>query len=127
MTAVGGSIESVSLRGREFPVAGDAESQRKTGGFENEVMQNGNGTARIIKTRTSWMLDGVAIEIDDSRGDHEYIQELSDDNDFFPTTITYASGITYAGQGQLTGDVQTSSQSATMPITLMGTGELTPQ
>jgi hypothetical protein len=33
MTAVGGSIESVSLQGRTFAVAADAESQRKLGGW----------------------------------------------------------------------------------------------
>ena len=33
MAAVGGSIESVELEGRGFPVASDAEAQRKLGGF----------------------------------------------------------------------------------------------
>jgi len=49
MAATGGSIESITMDGREFAVAADAESQRKLGGFENEVQANGNGTARIIK------------------------------------------------------------------------------
>ncbi len=45
MAAVGGSIESVTLDGRTFAVAADAEAQRKLGGFENEVQANGDGTA----------------------------------------------------------------------------------
>lgn len=127
MTAIGGSIESISLAGRLFAVAADAESQRKLGGFENEVQSNGDGGARIIKTRMPLKLDGVAIEIDDARGDQEYIKGLADGNDFFPIVITYASGESYQGRAMLTGETQASSQSATMPITLEGPGELTRQ
>ena len=77
MPAVGGSIESVNLSGREFAVAADAEAQRKLGGFENEVQANGDGTARLIKTRVPLSLDGLTIEIDDDRGDQEFLQDFS--------------------------------------------------
>lgn len=127
MAAVGGSIESLSLRGREFPVAADAEAQRKRGGFENEVESNGNATARLIKTRVPLMIDGITIEIDDSRGDQEYVQDLADESDFFPIDITFASGITWQATAQLTGELQSSSQKATMPVTLKGPGILTQQ
>ncbi len=127
MAAVGGSIESISLAGREFPVTADADAGRKIGGFENETQSNGNGTTRLIKTRVSWSLDGVVVEIDDSRGDHEFLQELIDRPDDFPTAITYASGITYNGTGQIVGENPASSQSASAPVSLMGPGVLTPQ
>lgn len=127
MAAVGGSIETVTLAGREFPVAHDAEVQRKLGGFENEVQPNGDGSARLIKNRTAWMLSGIAVEIDDSRGDHEYLKSLADSNDYFAIAITYSSGVTYQGRGQITGEFQASSQNATAPIDLMGPGILTPQ
>jgi hypothetical protein len=127
MSAVGGSVESVTLDGREFGVAADAEVQRKIGGFENEIMANGNGTARIIKTSVPLSLDGLVVEVDDSRNDHEYLQELSNRNDFFPIAITYASGITYQGRAQISGELQASSQAATASVNLMGPGELTPQ
>ena len=127
MPAVGGSIESLTLDGREFAVAADTEAQRKLGGFENEVQANGNGTGRIIKTRVPLSLDGVVVEIDDSRGDHEFLQDLTDSNDFVSLSITYASGITYQGTAQVVGETQASSQSATAPISLMGPGTLTNQ
>jgi hypothetical protein len=127
MAAIGGSIESISLGGREFPVAGDAEVQRKLGGFENEQMVNGNGTTRLIKNRVAWALSGVAIEMDDSRSDHEYVQGLADSNENFAIVITYASGIVYQGDGQFTGELQSSSQNATMPVTLNGPGVLSQQ
>lgn len=127
MSAVGGSIESVTLDGREFAVAGDAEAQRKLGGWENEVQMNGNSTARLIKTRTALSIDGLTLDTDDDRGDQEFMQGLADRNDFFPIAITFASGSTYQGSAQIVGDLQASSQSAMTAINLMGPGNLTKQ
>ena len=127
MPAIGGSIESVSLDGRNFAVAADAEAQRKLGGFENEVQANGDGNARLIKTRVPLSIDGLTIEVDDDRGDHEFLQDLSNRNDFFPVAITYASGVTYQGRAQITGELQSSSQNATAAVSLMGPGLLTKQ
>jgi len=125
--AVGGSIESISLGGRLFAVPADVEAQRKLGGFENEVQANGNGTARLIKTRVPLSIDGLTVENDDGRGDQEYLKTLADSPDFFVIAITYASGFTYSGSGQIVGDFQASSQSATSTVSLMGPGTLTRQ
>lgn len=125
--SIGGSIESVALDGREFPVAADAESNRKLGGFENEVQANGNGTARLIKTRMPFLLDGLTIDTNDDRGDHEYLQDLADRTDFFPFVITYASGLAYQGTCQIVSEIQRSSQNATTPVSLSGPGKLTRQ
>jgi hypothetical protein len=127
MAAVGGSIESITINGRNFGVAADAESQRKLGGFENEVQANGNGTARMIKTRVPLMVDGLTLECDDARGDHEFLQSVSNANDFVPIAITYASGVTYQGRATITGELQASSTSATAAVSLSGPGELTRQ
>ena len=127
MSAIGGSIESVTLQGRIFAVASDSEVQRKLGGFENEVQSNGDGSTRMVKTRVPWSLDGLVVEVDDTRGDHEFLQDLSDLNDYFPVAITYASGLTYQGTGQIVGEMSSSSQAATASVSLMGKGVLTPQ
>jgi len=127
MAAVGGSIESISLAGRNFAVAADAEAQRKLGGFENDVQANGDGNARIIKTRVPLSIDGLTLEVDDDRGDHEYLQTLANATDFFAIAITYASGVTYQGRAQITGELQASSQNATAAVSLMGPGLLTKQ
>lgn len=127
MAAVGGSIESITLDGRNFAVAADAEAQRKLGGFENEVQANGDGTARLIKTRVPLSIDGLTVEIDDDRADQEFLQELSNRNDFFPVVISYASGNDYQGTAQIVGETQSSSQNATAAVSLMGPGVLTKQ
>lgn len=127
MAAIGGSIESVSLGGREFAMAADVEVNRKVGGFENEVLANGNGTARLIKTRVPFMFDGLAIEIDDARDDQGFVQALADGDDFFPITVSYASGVTYQGFGQIVGEIQFSNQTSSCTVSVSGTGTATPQ
>lgn len=127
MAAIGGSIESVSLDSRSFAVAADAEVERKLGGFENEILANGDGTARMTKTRALWSLSGITIEVDDFRGDAEFLQELANSPDFFPVAVTYASGAVYQGTGQLMEEMTSSSQSATADISLSGPGILSPQ
>jgi hypothetical protein len=127
MGAIGGSIESISIRGRLLHVAADAEANMKLGGFENEVQANGDGTARVVKTRVCWMLDGVQVEINHQQGDGEFLQEIADGKGLEPVTITYASGVTYQGKGTLTGELQSSSQNATAGISLSGEGTLTQQ
>ena len=123
----GGSIESITMDGRTFSVAADAEAQRKLGGFENEVQANGDGTARIIKTRVPLSIDGLTVHVDDAQDDHEFLQGLQNGNSFFPIAITYASGETYQGVAQITGETQTSSQNETASVSLMGPGTLTRQ
>jgi hypothetical protein len=127
MAGVGGSIESISMAGRLFPVAADAEAQRKLGGWENEIQANGDGTARIIKTRVPLSISGLTVVVDDSRGDHEFLQDLSNQSDFFVISITYASGAIYQGTAMIQGELQVSSQNATASVNLMGPGVLTRQ
>ena len=49
--AIGGSIESVSIGGRPFTVASDADATRDLGGYTSETRANGDGTTRDILTR----------------------------------------------------------------------------
>jgi hypothetical protein len=127
MSAIGGSITEVTLNGRLFAVAADAEANRKLGGFENEVLANGDGTARLIKTRIPLSIEGLTLEVDDSRGDHEFLQGLADTSALFAGTITYASGFTYQGTMQIVNEMTASSQSATATVSLAGSGKLTRQ
>lgn len=125
--STGGSMASVTLDGRPFAVAADADSQRKVGGFENEVQSNGDGSSRLIKTRVPWSASDLALDIDDDAGDHVFLQSLADRNAFFPITATYASGAIWQGSGQIVGEVQVSSTNATASVGLMGSGIMTPQ
>ena len=125
--AVGGSIESVTINRREFPVTADADVNRKLGGYENEVQANGNGSARLIKTRVNPSLAGLVDECDDARGDHVFLQDVADGNEFVATAITYADGSVYQGDAIITGELQYANQSATASFDMMGQGVFTRQ
>lgn len=127
MAPVGGSIESVVLNGRRFSVTSDADSTRDVGGFSNANENNGDGTSRLIKTRVSWEIDGLNLSIDDSLGDQEFLQNLADANTYFTCLISYASGISFEGQGQIMDGVKVSSNTTSVAIKLGGNGVLTRQ
>lgn len=127
MSQTGGSIESVTLDGRTFSPTSDADTNRKLGGYENDVQANGDGTARMIKTRIPWGVDGLSVAIDDQNGDHEFLQALADGKAFFPLTVSYVSGAIWQGDGQIVGELQFSNQNAVATMGLMGTGKFTKQ
>jgi hypothetical protein len=124
---IGGSIEQASIRGRLFAATADADVTRKLGGFENEVQSNGNGTIRIIKIRVPWVLSDVVLEVNDIRGDQEFLQEVADDLDPVDITITLASGLVYQAEGTITGEVNYSTNAGTATVTLSGGGKMTRQ
>ena len=127
MPAVGGSIQEISIRGRIFPVAADADNNRKIGGFENENSSNGDGSARLIKTRVPWILGVLTVEVNDDRDDHKFLQDIADANTYEVITITYVSGATWQGDGTITDSLEFSSQNSTAELTLGGPDKLTKQ
>lgn len=124
---IGGSIESVSIDNQLFAVAADADATMTLGGWSNEIQPNGNGTSRIIKTRIAWGLTGLALAIDDDAANQEFLQAIADGNVYVPITIRMASGVTYQGTGTITENIERSTQSATVTLSLGGQGTLTQQ
>ena len=127
MAIIGGSIESITIAGREFAVTADADAGRKLGGSENEIQMNGNGTGRIIKSPVPSGLTGLVVSCDDTRGDQEFLNGIKNGNDFVPVAPTYASGVTYQGTAIITGELSFSNQSSTCAFDMQGAGEFTQQ
>ncbi len=125
--SVGGPIGELSLAGRELSVAEDAESNRKIGGDENEIQMNGDGTFRIIKTKTGWQSDGLVVDCDDDNEVHEFLQNLANRKDAFPIVVGYASGAIWQGDGTIIGEIAYSSKNTTIPLTLGGGVGMTSQ
>ena len=124
---IGGSIESVSINNQLYAVAADADANMSLGGFSNEIQPNGNGTSRIIKTRVPWTLSGLALAVDDDAANQEALQTIADGNQYVPITIRMASGVTYQGSGTITDNIERSTQSATVTVSLSGQGVLSQQ
>jgi len=127
MPAVGGPIESISIDGRGFAVAADADTNRDIGGDNNEIQANGNKTARIVKTAMPWKVDGLSLSVDDFLGDHEFLQDIADSDAFHVIKIIYPSGAAWQGSGTITGELKYASANTTMPIEFSGEGNLTQQ
>jgi len=120
MAFVGGPVQEISINGRNFAVAEDADVTLDLGGFSNEIQMNGNGTPRIIKTRKPGMLESVTVAIDKDKQDLEFLQSISDGSDLVDLSITFADGNIYYGSVIITGDIKGSSKNATAEIQFSG-------
>lgn len=127
MASVGGSIKEITVDGRPFAVAADADVKVKFGGKTVEVQSNGNGTARALGTEGPWSLSDIDISIDTDAGDGEFLQANADAMEFVACTIEYIDGNVYQGSGLVAGDHDYSTAKATVGLTLMGEGKLTKQ
>lgn len=122
--ATGGSVESIVIAGRRFSVDAEEDVTLMLGGMSNEIKPNGDNTARVIQKRVAWKLSSIKIMNDHLRGDHEYVQAIANGFSFVPCTIRMSDGTVYYGSGQVTGDIEGSSQDGTISIELSGPGAL---
>lgn len=130
--ARGGSIQEVSIGGRTFAVAADADTTRKLGGKEVELEMNGNATARVIETTVGWSITGIMVSVDETNADQDFLQDCADgtdagDDGFYPCVITYAGGTSRMGRGRPIGAVEAGSMKATCSLSLGGPGKLEQQ
>jgi hypothetical protein len=127
MSVIAGPVEEITIDGRRFTVSADSDAERDLGGMTVELLPNADKTIRKKKTPKPWKLSGLSVVVSDARGDHEFLSELSDNDDMVPITVTFPSGITYMGNGTLVGDFTYKSASATADIELGGEGLLEQQ
>lgn len=127
MATTGGSLESISLNGRQFAVPADTDVTIKLGGFEGETQANGNGSARKVKTRIPWAITGIQVSCDDSKQDHEYLQNLADQDIPIDVVVSLASGALYTGKGDINGELAKTTQNTVVSFDMMGAGKLVAQ
>ena len=127
MASVGGSIVAVSIDGRNFAVAADADVTLKLGGKKVTPQPNGNGTARYTAEVEVWGLKGIDVAIDQDQADLQFLQSNADAMTAVNCTITLIDGTVYQGKGIVADDHDYSTAKATAGLTLMGEGQLTAQ
>lgn len=118
--AGGGPLESVTINNRRFPVDGEANADIMLPGFTSEVKPNGDGSNRKILSRKTGKLDKIPINIDNERGDMEFLQSVMDDPDFVSCLLVEVDGTVWEGDMTITGEPGKSSKEGTMEITLEG-------
>lgn len=123
---IGGSVKSVSLGGFTFAVPADTVITIDLGGSSNEVLSNGDGSSRLIKTAKSWMVEGLNVAVDLALGQLEDLNSLLAQNDFFECQFELQDA-TYSGAGQISGEIKWSSDSTAATCDIAGSGKLTRQ
>lgn len=86
-TIVTGSIKSVTIHSREFPVDAGCEAQLNVGGLKNTVTVSGSGASIITQEQIPWSLFGVEIAISDDRGELGILASL------FNSAVEHIGGI----------------------------------
>lgn len=127
MASVGGSIKEVTVDGRPFSVAADADVTLKIGGKKTTPTPNGDGTARYLGEVECWSLSGIDIAIDHDKADAQFLQDNADAMEPVACTIEFIDGTVYQGKGLVADDHDFSTAKATTGLTLMGEGKLTAQ
>jgi hypothetical protein len=121
MTATGGPLESVSFGGRELPVTVDSDPTVVMGGIEIAHEMNGNFTHRELRTPVPWSISSVKLTFDIENGDHEYLVDFQKKGGG-EVVITYAGGINYIGNGNITGTIEANPATASVTLSAGGSG-----
>lgn len=127
MTVIAGPVEEITIDGRRFTVTADNDTERDLGGCTVELLPNADRTVRKKKTPKPWKLSGLSVEVSDARSDQEFLNEKAEAPELYPITVTFSSGITYSGNGTVSGDVSFKSGSSTADIELSGEDKLEQQ
>jgi len=118
--AIHGAMRSLTINGRGFKVAHDGSGNKVMGGRNNEVAMNGDNSFRVLQTVMPGSFNDLQVEIDDSRGDQEYLQGLADDGLAIPVVATYAANISYAGDVVLSGELQKDENTGLISLSFQG-------
>ena len=119
-----GAMRSLTINGRGFKVAHDGSGNKAMGGRNNEIAMNGDGSFRVIQTVMPGSFSDIQVETDDSRGDHEFLQELSNEGLPVPVVATYAANISYTGDLVVSGEIAKDENTGLISLSFQG-GELT--
>ena len=151
-----GSLKSVTVDGREFPVDAASDALLDTGGFANTVQVTGSGASIVSQERIPWSLQNVDIVISEDRGDlgflasvfnaivapfapslafdappsgpdREFLGEVIARGTFRAIIVTLVDGSSYAGRGTVVGSVQVGTLSGLARMSFAGDGEMTRQ
>jgi hypothetical protein len=118
--ARGGDIQSININGREFDPANEQTLNYRLSGFTNENLPTGNGKLHTNKRRKLGGFDGLAISIDPSRQDLEFLQEIANSFDPVPVSITLVNGTVYSGSLKMEDVLDANSGDGTVEISMMG-------
>jgi hypothetical protein len=151
-----GSLKSVTIDGREFPVDAACDALFDTGGFANTVEVTGSGESIVNQERIPWSLQNADLVISEDRGDlgflasvfnaivepfapslafdapptgpdREFLGEVIARGKFVAIIVTLVDETSYSGRGTIVGSVSVSTMTAIAKMAFAGDGEMTRQ
>ena len=121
---ISGPIESVTIAGRRFPVNGEDAASVILSGFKNEIVFNGDGSKRIVRSRAHGSITGMNVQITHGQKDLEFLRDKQSTSDFFDVSLTYCDGTVYAGSMLFVDDITEDTQQGVAAISLQGDLEM---
>jgi len=122
--SIHGAMRSFTYDGRAFKVGHDGSGNKAIGGRNNEIAMNGDGSFRVIQTVMPGSFSDLQVEVDDSRGDQEFLQGHANAGLPKPAVATYAANISYTGDLVITGEIAKDENTGLISLNCQG-GELT--
>jgi len=122
--SINGAMRGLTIGGRGFKVAHDGPGNKDLGGRNNELAMNGDGSFRTLQSVMPGSLNDLQIEIDNSRGDQEYLKGIADAGLPVNVVATYASNTSYAGDLVLVGEMKADEATGLVSLGFQGS-ELT--
>lgn len=124
MTAIGGTLKTLSIDKREFRGTGDANVAIQLGGFNNETLPNGDASARMKKTVMPWSASSASIEVDLDNNDLEFLEDVKNSQRYVDIVIELVGGSVFAGIGNIEGELSYASETTSATLELKGPGRL---
>ncbi len=119
-TVRSGDIVQLTIAGREFDPAADANVTYRTSGWMNENTPTGNGGLHTKRTRKLGGFDSLPLSVDAAKKDLEYIQALADEGEPVPMAMTLASGEIYSGDLVPEGELDANTGDGQVELTALG-------
>ena len=115
-----GETSQVLINGREFDAAAESGYTINLGGLDNETKITGNGELHTEQRRVPASISDMALSIDATRGDLEYLEDLKNRGAAVPVSITLVSNITYFGNLVIEGEMPYSAGEGQVTLQMNG-------
>lgn len=101
-----GAFESIVIGGRRFACKSDDSPKTKLKGKQNETIMKGDGTVSVKQEWTAGYIKDINVEIDGTRADFEFLQNLQNKGETVSITATKVDGSVLAGDVYIVDEIE---------------------
>lgn len=101
-----GAFESIVIGGRRFACKADDSPKTKLKGKKNETIMKGDGSFSVKQEWTAGYIKDINVEIDSTRNDLEYLQDLADKGEPVSITATKVDGSVLSGNVNIIDEIE---------------------